>query len=251
MDMYLPVDLESKNTPVIVIAAANKAKEHVIGVCALSDHNLGDVSFGTVAQHYLMMRGKDPMEVDISRVKIKVIDIVQWPKHGQLIMDKDSLYGSGIYRPDEGYFGKNLEEAIVPGGDDIGRIVFGKDRVEAIVSVGDDIVRVVYDFIVIQQSPTQPSADQLDESQIDVLCPKGSHWIISETLGNTMSFSDLSSSALAQITGTGASAQITFDLDAAGHGWYIDYTPYLNEEWLPTSNPYEWIAKPGSSHRLG
>ncbi|MDR1936826.1 MAG: matrixin family metalloprotease, partial [Candidatus Accumulibacter sp.] len=23
-------------------------------------------------------------------------------------------------------------------------------------------------------------------------------------------------------------------------------TPYLNEEWLPTSSPYEWQAKPGS-----
>ncbi|MDR0716824.1 MAG: hypothetical protein LBF50_05345 [Azoarcus sp.] len=28
--------------------------------------------------------------------------------------------------------------------------------------------------------------------------------------------------------------------------WFIDATPYLNEEWLPTSNPYEWQAKPGS-----
>jgi hypothetical protein len=34
--------------------------------------------------------------------------------------------------------------------------------------------------------------------------------------------------------------------DAAGHGWYIDYTPYLNEEYLPTSKPYEWMANPGS-----
>lgn len=24
------------------------------------------------------------------------------------------------------------------------------------------------------------------------------------------------------------------------------YTPYLNDEYLPTSNPQEWIAKPGS-----
>jgi hypothetical protein len=34
-------------------------------------------------------------------------------------------------------------------------------------------------------------------------------------------------------------AKITLDTDAAGYGWFIDYTPYLNEEWLPTSNPYE------------
>jgi hypothetical protein len=47
-------------------------------------------------------------------------------------------------------------------------------------------------------------------------------------------------------TGTGANAQITLDTDAVGHNWYIDYTPFLNDEYLPTSNPLEWIAKPGS-----
>jgi hypothetical protein len=61
-----------------------------------------------------------------------------------------------------------------------------------------------------------------------------SGWGLSESI----SFSDLSGSALAQTTGTGTSAQITLDTNAAGHGWFIDYTPYLNEEWLPTSSPY-------------
>jgi hypothetical protein len=62
-----------------------------------------------------------------------------------------------------------------------------------------------------------------------------------------ISFSDLPGSSLAQTTGTGPTAQITLDTDAAGYGWFIDYTPYLNEEYLPTSNPYEWIAQPGSA----
>ncbi|MCP4767449.1 MAG: hypothetical protein GY875_14375, partial [Gammaproteobacteria bacterium] len=39
---------------------------------------------------------------------------------------------------------------------------------------------------------------------------------------------------------------ITLDTNANGYGWYIDLTPSLNEEFLPTSNPYEWKAKPGS-----
>ena len=56
----------------------------------------------------------------------------------------------------------------------------------------------------------------------------------------------LQGTTLAETTGTGAESIITLDSDAAGHGWYIDYTPYLNEEFLPTSNPNEWIAKPGS-----
>jgi hypothetical protein len=66
-------------------------------------------------------------------------------------------------------------------------------------------------------------------------------------LASLVYFSNLSGNALAQTTGTSASAQITLDTDAAGHGWFIDYTPYLNEEYLSTSNPYEWIAKPGSN----
>jgi hypothetical protein len=62
-----------------------------------------------------------------------------------------------------------------------------------------------------------------------------------------LSMAELGGSALAQTVGTGATAQITLDTTAAGHGWYIDYIPYLNEEYLPTSNPLEWIAKPGSA----
>jgi hypothetical protein len=62
--------------------------------------------------------------------------------------------------------------------------------------------------------------------------------------GLNFAFSDLLGSSLAQTTGAGASARITFDTDAAGHGWYIDYTPCLNEEYLSTSNPHEWMAIP-------
>lgn len=50
--------------------------------------------------------------------------------------------------------------------------------------------------------------------------------------GNSISsirldFSALEGNSLAQTLGTGPSAQITLDATAAGHGWYIDYTPYL------------------------
>jgi hypothetical protein len=219
MDMYFPADFGSENTPVMIVAAANKAKEHVIGTCMPSE-NLATFTFGEPARHYLRMYGNF-MEGDNSSAKIKVIAVVRQPEHGRLVMAGNDPYGRGTYFPDEGYF--------------------GKDRVEAIVSVGDDIVRVVYNFVA------QPKAvDQLEKSEWNALCPKGLYWIISETSGNPLSFFDLPGFALAQITGTGANAQITLDTDVAGHGWYIDYTPHLNEKWLPTSNPYEWQAKAGS-----
>ncbi|MDX1251080.1 MAG: matrixin family metalloprotease [Gammaproteobacteria bacterium] len=57
-----------------------------------------------------------------------------------------------------------------------------------------------------------------------------------------INFASLSNGALGSTTGT----TITLDDNAAGHGWYIDYTPYLNEEYLPTADANVWKAKPGS-----
>lgn len=64
-----------------------------------------------------------------------------------------------------------------------------------------------------------------------------------------LNWGPLDGSTLAQTTGTGPgpTAQITLDTDAAGYGWFIDDTPYLNDEFLPTSNPNEWVARPGSA----
>jgi len=40
---------------------------------------------------------------------------------------------------------------------------------------------------------------------------------------------------------------ITLDDNAAGHNWFVDQTPSSNEEFLPTSNLNEWVAKAVSS----
>jgi predicted Zn-dependent protease len=61
-----------------------------------------------------------------------------------------------------------------------------------------------------------------------------------------ITFADIPGTSVAQTMSTGSNAQITLDTAAAGYGRFINYTPYLNEEWLPTSNLYEWQAKPGS-----
>lgn len=59
---------------------------------------------------------------------------------------------------------------------------------------------------------------------------------ISVTLGA------LEGGALGQTNANG----IILDSNAAGYNWFIDTTPGQNEEWLPTSNPNEWVAKAGS-----
>ena len=58
-----------------------------------------------------------------------------------------------------------------------------------------------------------------------------------------VTFSDITGSVLGQ---TNASS-ITLDTTASGYGWFIDPTPADNSEFLPTSNPYEWVAKAGSA----
>lgn len=243
MNMYFPVDSESTNPPVVMVAAAdNKVSEKVVGVvgaCAIAD-NMGNFSFGDVAQDYLVGRGKTLQEVDVSKVKIKIVSIVRQPEHGRLFIDDTSRFGSGMYYPDKGFI--------------------GKDRVEGIVSVGRDVVRVVYYFAV------QPeSVDNLTISEKRKLCPK-STWIISGASDQSSgvsprdsdkfvamrsgvgkaSFASLGGVVLVQ-TGTGGDAQITLNTNAAGHGWFIDSTPTDNEEFLPTADPNVGLAKPGSA----
>lgn len=60
-------------------------------------------------------------------------------------------------------------------------------------------------------------------------------------------FGNLESMSLGETKGEGATAQITLDSNAAGHGWFIDATPDNNEEFLPTSDPDVWLAKAGSA----
>jgi VCBS repeat-containing protein len=59
----------------------------------------------------------------------------------------------------------------------------------------------------------------------------------------SVSFADLTGSSLGQTNVSG----ITLDTNAAGYNWFIDTTPADNSEFLPTSNPNEWVAKAGSA----
>jgi hypothetical protein len=59
----------------------------------------------------------------------------------------------------------------------------------------------------------------------------------------SIAFADLAASALGQTNANG----ITLDTNAAGYNWFIDTTPADNSEFLPTSNPNEWVAKAGSA----
>jgi hypothetical protein len=128
------------------------------------------------------------------------ITLVKAPRHGAVVLssnEKEASWGWYNYLPEEGYY--------------------GKDRF--VMQVEKNGVKVTIHYVMVVISD--------DESPRGHCNPE--EWKIS-LLDSNVSFSDLSGASVAQTTGT----QITLDTNAAGYGWFIDYTPYLNEEWLPT-----------------
>jgi VCBS repeat-containing protein len=176
--------------------------------------------------------------IDTSNAKIT---FVTQPQHGEIIQKPDGLR---YYKPKAGYL--------------------GKDRVEALVDAAGYKVRIFYDI--------QAVNDDLGNDWETVYCPKGLFWKISQpdfnpgatdlgawlrssdlmtALANASSaftFSNLPGPSLGTTVGEGATAQITLDTDAAGHGWYVGATPLDNtDDYLPTSDPSVWQAKAGSA----
>jgi hypothetical protein len=226
----------------IVLARAEQTdtarKERTIGVCMdaqnpeSGSNNWNYLSPDISARTYFREYEKSKY---VKNPVFGKLELVQAPKHGTLTIYK-SDDGSGeyaVYIPN-----KNFLKA---------------DKATLRISVNGIPVKVVYRFEVTREG--------FDQKNQEMRCPRlTDFWKISlPTTGQTsdlataltaasqnLTFVDLTGSAVGETLGTGPIAQITLDTTAAGHGWYIDYTPYLNDEYLPTSNPLEWIAKPGS-----
>lgn len=158
MDMYFPPDQASTQSPIMIVAAANSTKEKVVGACLPVEGDSAEgvsLNFGSAAQDYLVRyEHKDPMDVDISRVQIKLLAVTRSPENGQLTMIQNSPYPLAQYLPSAGYY--------------------GKDRVEATVFVGNDIVRVVYNFVI-----QRKNVEKLQPVEEKKLCPRGLYWKIS------------------------------------------------------------------------
>ena len=60
--------------------------------------------------------------------------------------------------------------------------------------------------------------------------------------------SDLPASTLAEILADNTNFKIALDVNAAGHEWYVDATPFDNsDDFLATADEGIWTAKPGSA----
>lgn len=180
--------------------------------------------------------------IDVTAAKVTVIES---PKQGSIVGEwQDKKFSrSFAYEPRRGFLGTDqiifLVEVdgkrfkivtklyVVPVADDKGVKCFGQ-----IKKIG--------------------SVDEIDSPQKIVM---SADWLRDAGFGDVagdfsavgIAFDDIAGGALATATINQASTIITFDKVAAGHGWFIDSTPGQNEEFLPTSNPDEWVAKEGSA----
>ena len=185
------------------------------------------------------------------------VEILRHPSHGKMV---NSYTQYTQYLPDVGYIGKDRVDFLVTGKDDKGHpiamtLIYYINVLEDKDFDKNSINKTAYQnalkkYCGVRNESWRISDSQLSEEIYQKYLSLGtadfSAWL---TDANRLfsGFQNFESNILAQTTGTGLSAQITLDTDAAGYGWFVDKTPLDNSEYLPTSNPNVWIAKEGSA----
>jgi hypothetical protein len=260
----------------VMIAQANQAQPsdvkttRTIGVCSLipnaantnvtssSEHALSPVD---VAQGYFYFYENQIYEQQKTVIRDSVIiTIKQNPKHGTLANDGNGGYA---YLPEKGYLGKDSATLLVDIGGTKVKVVYffqtidsasvGEGLDEALCKKGNHwkisstldangnstITSVEYQSPVITATATIADttalASTLESSILSSLAL--------DTSAITLNIADLPGGAVGQTSGS----TITLDTNAAGNNWFIDTTPADNSEFLPTSNPNEWVAKADSA----
>ncbi len=195
-------------------------------------------------------------------IKVKVI---RNPDHGKMVSEDG---GDPWYAPNPNFVGKDRVEVLVSGkdlkGNAISRTlvyfinVLPKKEYTRLLAEKTDYYAFVKHYCgsrkitwPIVDEPGVPAKGETNTDGYFNWFNLGGSSDLNIVLANASSaitgWGDLSGSAVGQTTGTGSTAQITLDSNAAGHGWFIDNTPDQNDEFLPTSNPDVWIAKAGSA----
>jgi hypothetical protein len=234
-DMYTLEPPAIPDSTVMIVAKADaliESKERAIGYCFPTQH----IAPGETSKVFQLNGTFDPRYDAImyfpknieNSLPFSAIQLIKEPEHGTVSPYKSTKErDSWRYLPDEGYI--------------------GNDEIEFLVDVHGIPVKVFY-FIKVG-----PPGFSVDSEKLRGLCEGKYQWIISQPLQEDdtatnwyytpslqallaatkdalAGFTDLSVAAIGQTTGD----KITLDSSAASHGWFIDYTPYLDEEWLPT-----------------
>jgi hypothetical protein len=235
-----------------VLAADN----YVFGVCEISRPDSGvEIRPTTNGDSYLARyHNSDPrfsgFSFDGEGLKVTVI---KRPPHGRVSLTDDpmaSSWGLYHYTPDAGYIGKDrfvmqVEKSGIKVR--INYLIESVDANEAIYVRGDDgLQRMLY---------CNPESWKISQSDFNSGSQDYAAWQRASQLSSLLAsssqsfagFQDLADAAVGNTSGEGSNAAITLDFTAAGHGWYVDATPFDNtDDYLPTSNPNIWQAKAGT-----
>jgi hypothetical protein len=240
--------------------SAAKVQQKTFGVCELfyaTEDDRGEIHDTSVnslhpaaymdsflpskMQDLLNSRGSGGIDWDwyVQWAESFTVTILTKPAHGKFVnLRNDPKLHDLQYLPNKDYVGKDRVDVLVEGKDDQGRLI---------------ALTLKYFINVLPEKELFKISDKGTGAILQTfkkLCGVGKGvWTISEAppslsypsgqtanplgalLANAcqnLSFADLTGGALGETTGTGTTAQITLDDNAAGHGWYIDYTPYLN-----------------------
>lgn len=163
------------------------------------------------------------------------VAVLQPPEHGKISEDLSAERDIRYY-PDDGYS--------------------GDDKVVFLANIEGYEILVMYSIKVNTRYYSDANANPYSTH-----CPTPNWWQVlspgsgetspspavfhgSTKAGGTVGF--LPATILGQAIGQYSSAIITLSTAAAGYGWFIDLTPTDNAGFVPTKNPLEWIAQPGS-----
>ena len=155
------------------------------------------------------------VELDFDSAKVTLI---QAPKHG--VLGKGRAPGNDTsYYPTPGYF--------------------GNDKAIFLVDIQGYKIKVVYNIKLVRGNDYSKFADDYKK-----YCESPGWWwmgsapnvdkLLSSFLQNSnqinLTLARLPGTAVGQTTGTGNTASITLDTNAADHGWFIDSTPAVNSD---------------------
>jgi VCBS repeat-containing protein len=254
MDAYDFASLNANQIAIIAKAdSSSNAKQRAIGVCSVIQLQEASTPIGPENQAYdyfVLFEQKTLNEKEkIAPVLLPTSDalrLTKMPQNGMLEIkyQKDLKERMWHYTPKAGFVGKDTAEFEVPimGTTVRVRYVFEVTKLWINHNEADHLCKKVQWKISQSGEPDPSSTDYAAWQRSANLSA-----LIASAQSTLTEFTDLPATALGQTVGEGASAAITLDTNAAGHGWYVDPTPLDNtDEYLPTSQAGVWQAKAGS-----
>ena len=219
------------DTPIVLAQAAadSATPTAILNVCTETYHTIDPRSaFRAVDPAGMLQVYFQPTyNIDLSAIKTTLL---QGTQHGNLFSEVDNLgFTSYHYDPAPGYLGDDQAKFLA-------ELELGGKHLRIVIIVQIKVLEVVD-----EKSPTCPDP-------VMIKAPKPATGDSGYSTGYNLAsvsvnFAELAGGALGQANANG----ITLDTNAAGHNWFIDTTPWDNSEYLPTSNPYEWVAKEGTA----